>query len=81
MLLLKLLIKYYRFIQFRFLGNKSGNGNIKNEDPFKLMEIKAIKTALQKTKGRKISIDFFFGQYTYLYIVKFKYYFYFLQIL
>lgn len=34
-------------------GNKSG-GNIKNEDPFKLMEIKAIKTALQKTKGIKM---------------------------
>lgn len=33
-------------------GNKAvGGGNIKNEDPFKLMEIKAIKTALQKTKG------------------------------
>lgn len=35
-------------------GNKSG-GNIKNEDPFKLMEIKAIKTALQKTKGESMT--------------------------
>lgn len=31
--------------------NNAAGGNIKNEDPFKLMEIKAIKTALQKTKG------------------------------
>ncbi|XP_049888091.1 uncharacterized protein LOC126382335 isoform X3 [Pectinophora gossypiella] len=38
----------------KFLGNKSG-GNIKNEDPFKLMEIKAIKTALQKTKAVLVS--------------------------
>lgn len=37
------------------IDNKSG-GNIKNEDPFKLMEIKAIKTALQKTKGKLIDI-------------------------
>ncbi|XP_063530495.1 uncharacterized protein LOC134741589 [Cydia strobilella] len=36
--------------------NKSG-GNIKNEDPFKLMEIKAIKTALQKTKDLMRSVE------------------------
>ncbi|XP_031763486.2 pericentriolar material 1 protein isoform X3 [Galleria mellonella] len=36
--------------------NKSGN-NIKNEDPFKLMEIKAIKTALQKTKDLMRSVE------------------------
>ncbi|KAG6464013.1 hypothetical protein O3G_MSEX014220 [Manduca sexta] len=35
---------------------KSGN-NIKNEDPFKLMEIKAIKTALQKTKDLMRSVE------------------------
>ncbi|KAJ0179369.1 hypothetical protein K1T71_005081 [Dendrolimus kikuchii] len=32
-------------------------GNIKNEDPFKLMEIKAIKTALQKTKDLMRSVE------------------------
>lgn len=31
--------------------NKASGSNNKNEDPYKLMEIKAIKTALQKTKG------------------------------
>ncbi|XP_059060296.1 pericentriolar material 1 protein [Achroia grisella] len=36
--------------------NKSGN-NRKNEDPFKLMEIKAIKTALQKTKDLMRSVE------------------------
>ncbi|XP_047989274.1 LOW QUALITY PROTEIN: uncharacterized protein LOC125228662 [Leguminivora glycinivorella] len=36
--------------------NNSG-GNIKNEDPFKLMEIKAIKTALQKTKDLMRSVE------------------------
>ncbi|XP_061706728.1 uncharacterized protein LOC133517428 [Cydia pomonella] len=32
-------------------------GNIKNGDPFKLMEIKAIKTALQKTKDLMRSVE------------------------
>ncbi|XP_045525285.1 probable WRKY transcription factor protein 1 isoform X4 [Pieris brassicae] len=38
--------------------NKSGV-NMKNEDPFKLMEIKAIKTALQKTKDLMRSVETF----------------------
>lgn len=38
------------FVILCFLGNKTGV-NLNNEDPFKLMEINAIKTALQKTKG------------------------------
>ncbi|CAK1551834.1 unnamed protein product [Leptosia nina] len=38
--------------------NKSG-ANLKNEDPFKLMEIKAIKTALQKTKDLMRSVETF----------------------
>ncbi|CAG4964483.1 unnamed protein product, partial [Parnassius apollo] len=33
--------------------------NLKNEDPFKLMEIKAIKTALQKTKDLMRSVETF----------------------
>ncbi|XP_026327021.1 pericentriolar material 1 protein isoform X3 [Hyposmocoma kahamanoa] len=37
--------------------NNAGGGNIKNEDPFKLMEIKAIKTALQKTKDLMRSVE------------------------
>ncbi|XP_060800710.1 pericentriolar material 1 protein isoform X1 [Amyelois transitella] len=36
--------------------NKVG-GSVKNEDPFKLMEIKAIKTALQKTKDLMRSVE------------------------
>ncbi|CAH2092019.1 unnamed protein product [Euphydryas editha] len=40
--------------------NKSGV-NLKNEDPFKLMEIKAIKTALQKTKDLMRSVETFEG--------------------
>ncbi|GBP35465.1 Pericentriolar material 1 protein [Eumeta japonica] len=35
--------------------NKS-DPNINNDDPFKLMEIKAIKTALQKTKDHELNI-------------------------
>ncbi|XP_061379011.1 pericentriolar material 1 protein-like isoform X4 [Danaus plexippus] len=38
--------------------NKSGV-NVKNDDPFKLMEIKAIKTALQKTKDLMRSVETF----------------------
>ncbi|XP_038213283.1 pericentriolar material 1 protein [Zerene cesonia] len=38
--------------------NKQGV-NLKNEDPFKLMEIKAIKTALQKTKDLMRSVETF----------------------
>ncbi|CAH0397483.1 unnamed protein product [Chilo suppressalis] len=37
--------------------NKPVSGNIKNDDPFKLMEIKAIKTALQKTKDLMRSVE------------------------
>ncbi|CAH0759230.1 unnamed protein product [Diatraea saccharalis] len=37
--------------------NKPPSGNIKNDDPFKLMEIKAIKTALQKTKDLMRSVE------------------------
>ncbi|XP_026491275.2 putative uncharacterized protein DDB_G0282133 isoform X4 [Vanessa tameamea] len=40
--------------------NKSGV-NLKNEDPFKIMEIKAIKTALQKTKDLMRSVETFEG--------------------
>ncbi|CAG4940898.1 unnamed protein product [Colias eurytheme] len=36
--------------------NKQGV-NLKNEDPFKMMEIKAIKTALQKTKDLMRSVE------------------------
>ncbi|XP_047023774.1 putative uncharacterized protein DDB_G0282133 isoform X4 [Helicoverpa zea] len=40
------------------LPQKCNNGsNNKNEDPFKLMEIKAIKTALQKTKDLMRSVE------------------------
>ncbi|XP_041973513.1 pericentriolar material 1 protein-like isoform X2 [Aricia agestis] len=39
--------------------NNQGVSNLNNEDPFKLMEIKAIKTALQKTKDLMRSVETF----------------------
>ncbi|XP_050342182.1 putative mediator of RNA polymerase II transcription subunit 26 isoform X4 [Nymphalis io] len=42
--------------------NKTGV-NLKNEDPFKIMEIKAIKTALQKTKDLMRSVETFEGNH------------------